>query len=375
MKKKFKKSIKHLMLLAFTVLLSSVACQLHMEVPEVNTHQPDTIIENDSIIIGKSIDYKNLQIIPIIGKETSDNQEYKILSEVIKDKNVVVKETGNVNQLSISNNTDDYIFIAAGDIVKGGRQDRTIGNDIIIPPHVKDVPLESFCVESGRWQKRGNEDDGKFSDNTKMLASKDLKLASRYDKNQSEVWKKVSEKQDKLNDNLKEIKGEDVEVRADNSATSLQLTLESEELADVINDYKDNLNKLPENSIGFAYAINGELYGIDLYQNNNLFKKLQPKLLDAIIAEAISEYEKDSLFVPANHELVDEIILEISSANVKESEVNEYTSERMYEDDEGVMFETSDETRGNKWVRKNYISKGDYREDSGEQDQQMIQGR
>lgn len=371
MKYKYEKSMKHFMLLAFTVILSSVACQLHMDTSALS----DAITQNDSIIISGSINYKNLQIIPIIGIEISDDQEFKILSEVIKDENVVVKETGNVNQLSISNNTDDYIFIAAGDIVKGGRQDRTIGNDIIIPPHTRDVPLESFCVESGRWQKRGGESDRQFSDNTKMLSSKDLKLASRYGKDQSEVWQKVSEKQDKLNENLRKFKGEDVEVRAENSATSLQLTLESEELADVISEYRDNLDKLPESSIGFAYAINGELYGIDFYRSNQLFKKLQPKLLDAVIAEAISEFQKDSLFIAVDSKLVDEIIQEISLADTKESEVNEYTRERMYENDEGVMFETRDETQKQKWVRKNYITKGDYSKATDKNTPQLIHSR
>ncbi len=377
MKNKSKNIIKHVLILACIVLLSSVACQYHMEVPDENMHQPDSLTENDSTVLGESINYKNLQIIPIIGKATTGNHKYMILSEVIKNKDVVVEETGNVNQLSISNNTDDYIFILAGDIVKGGRQDRTIGNDIIIPPHTKDVPLESFCVESGRWQQRESEEVNEFSENTKMLASRDLKLASRYEKNQSKVWQEVSEKQDKLNKSLGEMNGEEVDVRSDKSGTSLQLTLESEELADATVDYKNNLKlgDLPDNTIGFAYAINGQLYGIDIYHNSDLFTKLKPKLFESVIAEAISEYEKDSSFVSADNELVNEVMNKVSSVEVKESEVNEYTMERMSEADDGVMFETIDRSKGQKWVRKNYIIKENYDEVSEQENQQLIQNR
>ncbi|MBA7513100.1 hypothetical protein ES705_05110 [subsurface metagenome] len=378
MKKKSFNTIQHTLVRVCIILLSTISCNMHMDVPGQPADQSKFSVENDSFVIGESIACKNLQIIPLIGNETLENQEYMILSEVIRHKDVVVEETGNVNQLSISNNTDDYIFILAGDILKGGKQDRTIGYDVIIPPHTKHVPLESFCVESGRWQKRGHEEVNKFSDNTKMLSSRDLKLASRYEKNQSAVWRKVSEKQDKLNKNLAEMKGEDVDVRSDESGTSLQLTLESKELVEVINEYKNELkelNDLPDNTIGFAYAINGQIYGMDIYLNSNLFSKLQFRLFDAIIAEAISEHEKDSSFVAAKAEMVNEIIQKLSACEARESRVNEHTMERVYEADDAVMFETIDMTQGQTWVRKNYISKGDYDAGFGQDDQELIQRR
>ena len=55
------------------------------------------------------------------------------------------------------------------------------------------------CVENGRWTKRGGEDAANFSANTKVLTSKNLKLAARYGQNQSEVWSGVAEQQTKLN--------------------------------------------------------------------------------------------------------------------------------------------------------------------------------
>ena len=155
----------------------------------------------------ESVNYKNLQIFPITDENAVGNVNYISLSEAIDKKIVTIIETGSVNELSITNKSDNYVFIMAGDIVKGGKQDRTMGEDYIIPPHIEKAPVKSFCVESGRWSPRGNEESNKFSSNSKALSSKNLKLAARKDKNQSKVWSGVREQQTELNENLeKEIK-------------------------------------------------------------------------------------------------------------------------------------------------------------------------
>ena len=54
---------------------------------------------------------------------------------------------------------DKDVFIQAGEILRGGRQDRTLGVDFVVPAMSK-LPVPSFCVESGRWHRRGAESDG-----------------------------------------------------------------------------------------------------------------------------------------------------------------------------------------------------------------------
>ncbi len=49
--------------------------------------------------------------------------------------------------------------IQAGDVVKGGRQDRTIGVGFVLPAKSGRVPIPSFCVEIGRWHRRAAESD------------------------------------------------------------------------------------------------------------------------------------------------------------------------------------------------------------------------
>ena len=85
------------------------------------------------------------------------------LEQALNQKKVLVHETNRVNELAVENISDEAIFIQAGDIVKGGNQDRMITNDFILSPHSGKLPIAAFCVEQGRWGQRGNEPVLQFS--------------------------------------------------------------------------------------------------------------------------------------------------------------------------------------------------------------------
>jgi hypothetical protein len=90
-------------------------------------------------------------------------------------KKVVVYETKSVNELAIENVSDDDIYVQAGDIVKGGQQDRMIGVDLIVPSRSGKLPISAFCVEHGRWSGRANERSTVFSSSADMASTKEIK--------------------------------------------------------------------------------------------------------------------------------------------------------------------------------------------------------
>src|SRR3954469_11780818 len=103
--------------------------------------------------------HRNLQIFLIHGDTQLENRHYATLGEALARRMVVIKETGNVSELAIENPSGEAtVFLHAGDIVKGGRQDRTIRDDLILQTRSGWTPLPSFCVEQGRWTRRGSED-------------------------------------------------------------------------------------------------------------------------------------------------------------------------------------------------------------------------
>jgi hypothetical protein len=96
-----------------------------------------------------------------------------------------------------------------------------LSSDLVLPPKSGKVEIGSFCVENGRWTKRGTEEADRFASSETYLAHKDLKMANTKG-DQGEVWQNVRQVQEKLAANLKG------EVRGAQSASSLQLTLENE---------------------------------------------------------------------------------------------------------------------------------------------------
>ncbi len=85
------------------------------------------------------------------------------LQEALAKGSVQVIETGRVNELQIENTGAEQVFIQAGDIVKGGKQDRVLTVSFLLPAKSGRMPIASFCVEQGRWSARGKEDQAKFS--------------------------------------------------------------------------------------------------------------------------------------------------------------------------------------------------------------------
>jgi len=61
-------------------------------------------------------------------------------------KAVIVHETSEVNELSIENvSQTEEVLVQAGDIVKGGDQDRVLAVDLIMPARSGKVPIAAFA--------------------------------------------------------------------------------------------------------------------------------------------------------------------------------------------------------------------------------------
>ena len=310
--------------------------------------------------------HRNLQIFLVHGDTQLEERHYATLSEALEKGIVVVKETGNVQELTIENRSKTLtVFLNAGDIVKGGRQDRTVRDDLILPPLSGRVPLGTFCVEHGRWTGRGSESSSSFSANTKVLSSRDLKMAARYGQNQGEVWNGVAEQQSKLNDNVSRLSGKSVETRSSDSASSLQLTLENKDLDQVKRQYLDKFQPLMDGKtdvIGFVYIINGEINSAEVYNNKALFRALWPKLLDSAVTEAIAECSSDKPFELVASSMVKGFFETAVSGSVKEYTVWKSTKVKTCTTANTLLFETLDTDADSVWVHKSFIKRAQEKE-------------
>jgi hypothetical protein len=59
-----------------------------------------------------------------------------------------------VNQLVLINRSKRPLLLLAGELVSGGKQDRIIGKDRLVPAGSEPLPLDVFCVEHGGLRER-----------------------------------------------------------------------------------------------------------------------------------------------------------------------------------------------------------------------------
>jgi hypothetical protein len=265
--------------------------------------------------------YENLAVYFVHG-ESAGGPVPLTLQEALAKGSVQVVETGRVNELHIENTGADAVFIQAGDIVKGGKQDRVLTVSLLLPAKSGRIPIASFCVEQGRWSARGREDQFKFSSAHEAMPSKSALLAmvappetmavarpaenipanapvARPDDDtaakQRKVWNEVAATQQKLASGLH------ATIAAPQSATSLQLALENDKLQEARAAYTKALEEKGQQDgdiVGYAVAINGKMSSANVYPSNALFRKMWTKQLAAIVTEAIGE-KMDAAAVPA----------------------------------------------------------------------------
>jgi hypothetical protein len=297
----------------------------------------------------------NLTLFLIHGPDRVKGKNFLTLDEALGQKKAVVHETQNVNELSVDNLAkDEEVFIQAGDIVKGGQQDRVLAFDLIVPAGTKKMPLASFCVEAGRWTRRGAEEVRHFGSSKDALATKELKLAARAMPSQGKVWDEVKNTQRNLENNVA------ASVQDARSQSSLQLTLENKQLNEAIDAAVKELAKAPDGKgdvVGYAAAVNGRVVGADVYGNAALFRKLWPKLLKASAVEAVAGLKKGQAFEPATADAVRAFLADAEKGKASEKEVSARVNQVKRETEKNVLFESRDRAQGNAPLRCSYLAK------------------
>src|SRR6184192_4727064 len=99
---------------------------------------------------------------------------------------LIPQTTGaSVNQLVLVNRSKRPLLLLAGELVSGGKQDRVIGKDRIVPVGAPPLPLDVFCVEHGRWT-----GSSQFAA-AGTIVHPSVRERAAVDQKQAEVWDAV----------------------------------------------------------------------------------------------------------------------------------------------------------------------------------------
>ena len=298
------------------------------------------------------ITHGDLTIFPVVSAKSHDTSDFITLDEGIRSGDVVVTEVGNlhstmrrrppyqtrpyqgaeVNRLVLVNNSKHPLILLAGEVVTGGKQDRVVGKDRIVPAESDPVDLAVFCVEHGRWI----ESSTKFDTHASVMLQPSIRMKAMADQDQQKVWDEVGKSRSVMAS--KAAAAAPVAGGGGGSATEYSYSIQQlesttsyakarenkavqkqvESIAQPMQkSYESVIKQLRnQNAIGVVVAVKGRVVWADMFASSALLAKYWPKLLESYATEAltmpgareeisIKEAERFLQNWQARHEVVD----------------------------------------------------------------------
>jgi hypothetical protein len=208
----------------------------------------------------------------------------------------------------VVNHSEKPLYLMPGEIIIGGSQDRTIGQELVVAPDHKPVPIGVYCVEHGRWGGRDQQtyarmlaqmtpegealagftanlsltvsetaevaNSGKFVGSVGSL-NKPARVAVQKRDGQGKVWEEVA---------IENAKNQ-VQPQSGTFASNYSEAESVERLTPYLSQLLAPIDEM-ENIVGVIVAVNGEVDSMDIFESTPLFRKLWPKLLKSYALDA-----------------------------------------------------------------------------------------
>ncbi len=273
------------------------------------------------------IRHGSLTVFPVVAPKSYSTGEFLTLDEGLRSGDVVVTEYGNVrgllrrqhtmptmqhdsaevNRLVLVNNSKRPLLLLAGEIVAGGKQDRVIGKDRIVPAESDPVDLSVFCVEPGRWVATsdrfgasgttygGGIGGGSGAAPGTLMAQPSVRAKAMGDKDQNQVWAEVRRQQSSMALEVEAAapRASTEEIRSTSSYAHVMENKDVKERVDEVarpieQNYQSLIKQLRDRkAVGVVVAVNGRIIWSDIFAGTELLEKYWPKLVRSYASEAV----------------------------------------------------------------------------------------
>lgn len=254
--------------------------------------------------------YRNLSVVFVKTNLAPKSSPYMTLAEALAAGVLTIREAqggGEVQTLLVTNTGTRPVFLMAGEVLLGGKQDRCVARDTLVPAGAKGFPVHVYCVEQGRWQGAQA-----FTDVAKSLASSKVRRVAQEGAHraaaspgrpnprsggspapqqaqmpgdaevtgasaQSMVWSQVA------------AENRAFRARTETGTYRGVVNVEGSHTRSSVQPYLNALaGRMPKSGdvVGIVAAVNGRPIAADLFGDPRLFRKLLPRLLASYAAEA-----------------------------------------------------------------------------------------
>jgi hypothetical protein len=262
------------------------------------------------------VSYENITIFPVVSSYSQDTSAFITLDEGLASGDVIVREQGSdtmarsrdgrvvpdystgasVNQLVLVNRGKRPVLLLAGELVSGGKQDRIIGKDRIVPAGAEPLPLDVFCVEHGRWSSGAN-----FSA-ANTIVHPSVREQAAVAQDQSRVWGAVrggSTASAPMGGPQPLVSREALSeaIASDAKTESYERIYNSRRVGASVDNFVEELQRRfakatsglkGEHVVGVIVAYGGEVAWSDIFASSDLFHHYWNKLLRSYAVEALA---------------------------------------------------------------------------------------
>lgn len=219
----------------------------------------------EGVKIGERRTYGGLTVFWLHGPSGPTSLPIRTLDESRTRGELLVTERDNasVSELQIENRGPVHVLVLAGEILLGGKQNRIVLEDVLLPPRSGRLTLPVYCVEQGRWA-----GEAKSFAPREMVAAPKLRAHVLERSDQQRVWAEVQRYSQGL--------------AAPSATQSYTAVHDKPEVQAFQKDVETALGgKITPGTQGAAVFVSDGFIGLDLFQDRSLFAREWPKLLRA----------------------------------------------------------------------------------------------
>jgi hypothetical protein len=296
------------------------------------------------------VTYENISVFPVVSSYSQDTSSFLTLEEGLATGEVAVHEqgsetmvrgrdgrpvylphptSGSVNQLVLVNRSRRPLLLLAGELVSGGKQDRVIGKDRIVPAGGPPLPLDVFCVEHGRWT-----GSAQFAA-ANTIVHPSVRESAAVDQAQTKVWDSV-----RNGTNLKakpaappariaepNIQGA---IAGNGRTEAYEKIYESRAVGVSIDDFVNEVERRFQSAtvglkgdrvVGVVVAYGGDVAWSDIFASGDLFDHYWRKLLRSYAVEAMT---RPSYRMAASRDNANEFLRRLNGRETQETEPGVY---------------------------------------------------
>jgi hypothetical protein len=215
-----------------------------------------------SLRVGEVVHSGPLLVFPLYVDRGTRSGVIRTMDEALGRGRLDIREAGSarVPRLEVRNRDRNYVFLMSGEVIAGGKQNRMVQHDVLLPPRSEVIRVPVYCVERDRWT-----DSAAPFRAGRVLAYPALRRKAASAESQESIWQSID--RCRRDARVKSSTGDYLDLTSSPALVS-RLDRVARHLRPV----------LTRRSVGAVAMIGNQVVACDIFSDPQLFARLWPKI-------------------------------------------------------------------------------------------------